>query len=90
MAGHGAWLAVLLVNWNSLHAYAFSPTILIYSSQDMPVSVQNSSHCSFLAPTAVVLRVTLASSVSPDLSSTISKTSDTVKRKISTPKPHIT
>ena len=49
--------------------------------------MQNSSHCTLLAPTAVVLRITTTSSVSPSSSSTISKTSDTVKRKISTPKP---
>ena len=63
---------------------------ILYSSQDMSISVQNSSHCSFLAPTAEVLRVTSTSGVSPYSSSTISKTSDTVKRKISTPKPPIT
>ena len=56
----------------------------------MPISVQKSSHCAFLAPTAVVLRVTTTSSVSSNSPSTISKTSDTVKRKISTPKPPIT
>ena len=66
-----------------------SDTCTFYSSQDMPISVQNSSHCSFLAPTAMVLRVTTTSSVSPNSSSTLSKTSDIVKRKISTPKPPI-
>ena len=53
----------------------------------MPISVQNSSHCSFLAPKAVVLRVTTTSA---PIRPTISKTSDTVKRKVSTPKPPIT
>ena len=61
-----------------------------YSSQDTSVSVQNSSHCSLLAPTAVVLRDATTSSVSSNSSFTISKNSDTVKRKISTPKSPIT
>ena len=60
------------------------------SSQDTSISVQNSSHCSLLASTTVVLRGTASSSVSSNLSSFISKTSDTVKRKISTPKSPIT
>ena len=63
---------------------------IFYSSQDTSISVQNSSHCSFLASMAMVLRVTTTSSVSPYSSSTISKTSDTVKRKIPIPKPPIT
>ena len=60
------------------------------SSQDTSISVQNSSHCSLLASRAVVLRGTTTSSVSSNLSSTIAKTSDTVKRKISTSKSPIT
>ena len=56
------------------------------SRQDSPISAQNSSNCSVLASMAVVLRTSTASSVSPNLSATISKTSDTVRWKISSPK----
>ena len=52
----------------------------------MLISVQNSSDCSSLASTAVVLRGSTAISVSSNSSSTLSKTSDTSKRKISTSK----
>ena len=59
-----------------------------YSSQDMPISVQNSSHYTFPAPTATVCRVTTTSSVSPNLSSTISKTSESQKENFYTKTSH--
>ena len=59
------------------------------SSQDMSISVQNSSHCSLLASIAVVLGGPTTINVSSSTSSIISKTSDTIKRKISTSKSSI-
>ena len=82
----------LSMNRNLLHAYAFPPSILIPSvlAKIRKKFVQNNSHCSSLASMAVVLRGTTAASVSSNSSSTISKPFDTVKRKISTPKPPFT
>ena len=60
------------------------------SSQDTSISVQNSSYCSTLAPTSVVLRGVTTVSISSSLSSTVSKTTDTIKRKVSTSNSPIT
>ena len=60
------------------------------SNQDTSVSVQNSSYCSSLAPTSVVLRGTTITSISSSSSSALSKTTDTSKRKVSTSKSPIT
>ena len=54
------------------------------SSQDTSISVQNSSDCSSLASTTMVLGGPTTISVSSNSSSTLSKTSDKIKRKIST------
>ena len=53
------------------------------SSRDMSVSVQNSSYCSPLAPTSVVLRGITTGSISSNSSSALSKTSDTVNKPAS-------
>ena len=60
-----------------------------YSSQDMSISVQNSSYCSSLASTSLVLRGVTTTSISPDLSSVISKITNMSKRKIPTSKSPI-
>ena len=57
------------------------------SRKDLSASVQNSSNSSILAPANVVPKTSKASSVSPNSSATISRTSATVKRKISASKP---
>ena len=57
--------------------------------QDTSISVQNSSYSPSLAPTTVVLRGTTTASFSTSWSSTLSKTTDTSKRKVSTSKPPI-
>ena len=79
----------------SLHELVLSSCVCIssYNSdsfcsrKDSSISVQNCSNSSILAPTTVVLRTPKASSVSPDSSATISKTADSVKRKISASNP---
>ena len=59
------------------------------SSQDTSISVQNSSYCPSLAPMPVVLRGITTVSISSNSSSALSKTIDTSKRKVSTPKSPI-
>ena len=77
------------MNWNFLHACAFPPTNsdTIYSSQDKSISVYNSSYCSSLASTYLVLRG--ITSISSDLSSVPSKVTNTSKRNIPTSKSPI-
>ena len=60
------------------------------TSQDTSVSVQNSSFCSSLASMSMVLRGVTTISISSNSSSALSKTTDTIKRKVSTPKSPIT
>ena len=60
------------------------------SSQDTAILVQNSSYCSSLAPTPLVLRSITTVSISSNSSSALSKTTDTSKRKVSTSKSPIT
>ena len=55
--------------------------------QDMSVSVQNSSYNPSLASASMVLRGTTTACLSSSLSSTLSKTINTSKRKVSTSKP---
>ena len=57
------------------------------SRENPTTSVQNSSHSSVLATTTVVLRTSSSISVSPDLSATNSKTTDSIQRKICPSKP---
>ena len=84
---HALAIDALSMICHLLHAYAFPPTILIFfcSSQDTAISV-NSSYCSSLAPTTVVLRGITTVSISSNSSSALSKTTDTGKRKVSTSK----
>ena len=60
------------------------------SSQDASISVQNNSYCSSLAPMSVVFTSVTSISISSNLSSALSRTADTVKRKVSTSKFPIT
>ena len=60
------------------------------TSQDTSISVQNSSYFSSLAPKSVVLRGDTTISISSNSSSTLSKTTDIIKRKVSTFKSIIT
>ena len=57
----------------------------IYSNENPSISVQNSSNCSSLAPTFLVLRD--VTSISPDLTSILSKLTNTRNGKVSTSKP---
>ena len=59
------------------------------SRQNSLTSVQNNSNSSVLATKTVVLRTSPTLCVSPDPSATISKTSDSVQRKIRSSKPPI-
>ena len=83
---HALMIDTLSMNWNLLHAYAPSDTLCY--SQDTSVSVQNSSYCFSLAPTSVVLRGIITISISSNSSSALSKTSDTIKTKVSTSTLH--
>ena len=89
---HALAVDAFSMNWNLLHAYAFPPTILIPSI----LAKIHQSQCRIvliaplLASMAVVLRGSTTISVSSNSSSTLSKTSDTIKRKISTSKPPFT
>ena len=62
----------------------------ICTCQDSTISVQNSSYCSFLTPTFMVFKGVTTISISSNLSSALSKTADTSKRKVSTSKSPIT
>ena len=62
----------------------------ICTSQDSTISVQNSSYCSFLAPTSVVFRGVTTISISSNSSSALSKTANTCKGKVSASKSPIT
>ena len=55
--------------------------------QDMPISVQNNSYSPSLAATNMVLRGSTTTCLSSSSSSTLSKTINTSKRKVSTSKP---
>ena len=60
------------------------------TSQDLSISVQNSSYCPSLASRSVVLIGVTIISISSNSSSTLSRTTDTSKRKVSTSKSPIT
>ena len=62
----------------------------ICTSQDLTVSVQNSSYCSSLAPMSVVFRGVTTISISSNFSYALFKTTDTSKRKVLTSKSPIT
>ena len=55
--------------------------------QDTPISMQNSSYSPYLASTNMVLRGSTTTCFSSISSSTLSKTINTSKRKVSTSKP---
>ena len=62
----------------------------ICTSQDLTISVLNSSYCSSLAPTSVVFRNVTTISISSNSSSALSKTANTSKGEVSTSKSPIT
>ena len=62
----------------------------ICTRHDSTVSVQNSSYCSSLAPTSVVLKGVTTISISSNSSFVLSKTTDTSKKKVSTSKSPLT
>ena len=53
--------------------------------QDTSILVQNSSYCCSLAPVSMVFRGVTTISISSNLSFTLSKTTDTIKRKVQQP-----
>ena len=63
------------MNWNHIHAYAFSPnnTDSFCPEQDSPISVQNSSDSPSLATTSLVLRGPITTCLSSSSSSSCSK-----------------
>ena len=77
------------LNWNSLHAYAFPPTILIPSVLNK--IRQSQCRIVLIAPLwpqqTWVLRGSTSTCLSSSLSSTLSKSINTSKRKVSTSKP---
>ena len=68
-----------------MHMQCTNNSDTLCTSQDKSVSVQNSSYCSSLAPTSVVLRGVTTISISSNLSLALSKTTDTIKRKFQHP-----
>ena len=62
----------------------------ICTSQDSTISVQNSSYCPSLAPTSVVFRGVTTINISSNSSSTLSKTGNANKVKVSASKSPIT
>ena len=74
----------LSVNWNICISTNNSDTFC--SSQDMSISVQNSSYCTSLASTSMVHRGVTMTSISPDLSSVFFKIANTSKRRNSNTK----
>ena len=80
------------MNWNLLHVYAFPPAISIPSV--LAKIRQSQCRIVLIAPLwpqcPVVLRGFTITCVSPRLSSAVSNTTDTSKRKVSTSKPPIT
>ena len=58
----------------------------IYSNQNTSISVQISSNCSSSASTTLLLRGVTTTNISPNLTSVLSKITNTSKRKIQTSK----
>ena len=78
------------LEWSSCTCISTNNYDTLSTRQDSTISVQNSSYCSSLDSKSVVFRGVSTISISSNSSSALSKTIDTSKRKVSTPKSPIT